>query len=115
VNITPVLRLIGYLGSSALIVGPNSIIGSAAPAAHHKPAKDASAIIRTPIRRVAVAMLIAKGFVSATKTIKMPRRIMITAQRKTALLVSRLILFSNGTQWWSCVLTGQDLGRRARR
>jgi len=65
---------------------------------NHKPAKDAIAIMTTPIRSVAVAMLMAAGFVSATKTIKTPRRIRITAERKTALLVSRLILFSNGTQ-----------------
>ena len=65
--------------------------------AHHKPAKDAIAIMTTPIRNVAVAMRMATGFVSATKTIKTPRRIRITAERKTTLLVSRRKLFSNGT------------------
>jgi hypothetical protein len=43
--------------------------------ADHKPAKDAIAIIATPIRRVAVALLNAEGFVRVTKTMKVPRRI----------------------------------------
>jgi hypothetical protein len=81
-------------------------------AAHHKPAKDAIAIITMPTRSVAVAMLIA-GFVSMTKTAKMPRRIRITAERKTTLLVSLLILFSNGTQ--GVELDRHNLGRRLAR
>ena len=66
--------------------------------ARHKPAKDAMAIMATPIMKVAVAMLIATGFVSATKAIKRPRRIRINAERKTTFLVIRLIVFSNGTR-----------------
>ena len=38
---------------------------------------------------VAVAVLIATGFVNATKAIKTPRRTRITAERDTTLLVSR--------------------------
>ena len=64
----------------------------------------------TPIMNVAVAVLIATGFVNATKAIKTPRRTRITAERDTTLLVSRLIMFSNGTQWWSYAPTGQDQG-----
>ena len=52
----------------------------------------------TPIMNVAVAVLIATGFVNATKAIKTPRRTRITAERDTTLVVSRLIMLSNGTQ-----------------
>ena len=65
----------------------------------HKPAKEAIAIMARPTRSVAVAMVVAKGFVSVTKTMKMPRRMRTTAEREIAFLVSRLILFSNGTLW----------------
>ena len=58
----------------------------------HKRTKDAIAIITTPIRSVAVAMLTATGLASATRTIKTPRRIRITAERKTDFLVSRFML-----------------------
>ncbi len=52
----------------------------------------------TPIRSVAVDMLMATGFVSAIKAIKTPRRTRITAERAKTLFTSRLIMFSNGTQ-----------------
>ena len=55
-------------------------------------------------------MLIDKGFVSETKTKKMPRSIRTTADRRTALLVSWLILFSNGTLGGGLCPDGQDLG-----
>jgi hypothetical protein len=51
----------------------------------------------TPTINVAVAVLMATGFVNATKAIKTPTRTRITAERNTTLLVSRLIMFSNGT------------------
>jgi hypothetical protein len=44
-------------------------------------------------------VLMATGFVNATKATKTPRRTRITAERNKTLLVSRLITFSNGTQW----------------
>ncbi len=40
----------------------------------------------TPIRSVAVAMLMATGFVSATKATKTPSRNRITPERKTTYL-----------------------------
>ena len=67
----------------------------------------------TPIMNVAVAVLMATGFVNATKAIKTPRRTRITAERDTTLLASRLIMFSNGTQWVQLCPTGQDLGHVA--
>jgi hypothetical protein len=42
-------------------------------------------------------MLVAEGFVRASKTIKVQRSVRTDAERKTDFLVKRLILSSNGT------------------
>ena len=60
-------------------------------------------------------MLIAEGFVSVIKTMKMPRRMRTNAKRETAFLVSRLKLSSDGTLWRSYCPTWQELGHLAQR
>ena len=60
-------------------------------------------------------MLIAEGFVSVTKTMKMPRRMRTNAKRETAFLVSPLKLSSDGTLWRSYCPTWQELGHLAQR
>jgi hypothetical protein len=63
----------------------------------HKPAKDAIAIIRKPIRRKAVSKAMAEGCVNVTKTIRVPRKVRTASGRVTAFLMCRLTVFSNGT------------------
>jgi hypothetical protein len=68
--------------SAEIRVGPYRFASNPLLApAHYKPAKDAIAIMATPIMNVAFAVLMATGFVNATRAIKTSRRTRITAER----------------------------------